>query len=182
MQQNHSIQVARNSLFGNAVIRFELSRATGISNEQLEFTTSLYGKPLFVNNPDIHFNISHAGNYIVCAFDDRPVGIDVEHIKSVNLKITERFFSTNKKKYVMEKDSINRFYEVWTKKESRIKWEGKGLYMLSTFCVFDKYEESSPSYHCVMQDTNAVCHVCSTKKDMPSIKIIDSESFIKNLL
>lgn len=182
IKQLHSIQNVRNSLLGDALARTMICRVTGLSNEQLEFTTNAYGKPLFVNNPNIHFNISHSGNFITCALDDEPVGIDIERIRPIELRIAERFFLAEEKKYVMEKDSNNRFFEVWTKKESRIKWEGKGLNRLRSFCVFNKNEPNTLSYHCVLRDSNIICHACSSKKTKPSIKIIDLASLIKSIL
>jgi len=62
--------------------------------------------------------------------DDQPVGIDIEHIKQIEIKIAKRFFAPDELVYVVSADDsllAQRFYEIWTKKESRIKWEGRGL-------------------------------------------------------
>ena len=40
-----------------------------------------HGKPIFVGHPEIHFNLSHCREAVVCAVSDRPVGIDVESIR-----------------------------------------------------------------------------------------------------
>lgn len=54
-----------------------------------------YGKPFLLNSPHIHYNVSHTGDYVFCALADEPVRIDVELIKSVDLKIAKRFFAVD---------------------------------------------------------------------------------------
>jgi len=127
----------RNCLLGDVLARVEICRATGLSNKQLEFSTNLYGKPFLLNNYHTHFNISHAGNYVACVVTDEPVGIDMELIKSADLRIAERFFAPDETAYIMADEQTLRFYETWTMKESRIKWEGVGLNKsMSSFSVF----------------------------------------------
>ena len=168
---------ARNCLLGDILARSEISRVTGFDAGQLEFTTNEYGKPLLANNPHIHFNISHAGDYIACVVADEPVGIDVEVMKATDLKIAERFFATDELAYVMGGDHVWRFYEIWTKKESHIKWEGKGLHKsLPSFSV-----EGSERivYREVFSNGEAICHVCSTKPMPPSVKMIGTTELVK---
>ena len=179
----HFIQDAWNCLLGDIVARVELCRATGLSSKHLEFSTNTYGKPFLLNSPHIHFNISHAGNFIACAVADEPVGIDIELIKPIDMKIAERFFAPDEVAYIMDDDSTHRFYEVWTKKESRIKWEGKGLSIpLPSFSVFDKNRQGVPTYHFIFQNNDAICHVCSAKQTLPSVRFMDAASFIKNIV
>ena len=116
-----------NCLLGDIITRFELCKALGLGNEALEFTTNYYEKPLVLRSPNLHFNVSHTGHYVVFAVDNESVGIDIELIQPVDLKIAERFFASDETECIMEDDQLQRFYEIWTKKESQIKWEGKGL-------------------------------------------------------
>ncbi len=92
IKQFYFFRDARNCLLGDVLVRFLICCATGLSNNQIEFTTNIYGKPFFIYNPYIHFNISHTGNYVVCAISDEPVGIDIELIKPIEHKIAECFF------------------------------------------------------------------------------------------
>ena len=174
----HFFKDARNCLLGDVLARNEICRATGLSSKHLEFSVNSYGKPLLTNIPHIHFNISHAGHYVACALADEPVGIDIEVINLPDMKIAERFFTSDEITYIMSGDHMLRFYEVWTKKESRIKWEGKGLHKsLRSFSVFDPCEQGQITYHKVFQTEEAICHVSSTKRLSPSVSVINKMEF-----
>ena len=179
----HFYNDACNTLLGDVLTRVEICRLTGLSNKHHEFSVNEYGKPILSSNPRIHFNISHSGNYVVCAIGDKQSGIDIEIIKPVDLKIANRFFAADEKEYIFNpKDSFitNRFYEIWTKKESRIKWEGKGLSIpLPSFSVLNSEELKSITYHMVINNDEAICHVCSYINDVPKIREIDNAMLMK---
>ena len=101
----------------------------GIAREKLIIDKNKYGKPFFVNFPKVHYNVSHTKGLIVCAISDSRVGIDVERIKPFNKRIVERFFSKNEREYIFasKENKDGRFAEIWTKKESYVKWLGKGV-------------------------------------------------------
>lgn len=182
IKQFHFFRDARNCLLSDILIRIEICRATGLSKKQLEFSANAYGKPFLIGAPHIHFNISHAGYYIACAVANEPVGIDIELIQPIERKIAERFFTSDEVEYIMT-DHERRFYEVWTKKESRIKWEGKGLHKpLKSFSVFESNEREQVTYHEVFQNDEAICYVCSTKQEPPAIRMMDTASFIQNVM
>lgn len=173
---------ARNCFLGDVLVRVEICRSTGFGMKQLEFTTNEYGKPFLIGRPCIQFNISHAGRYIACAVADEPVGIDIEIMKPLELRIAERFFASDETEYIMVDNHIYRFYEVWTKKESRIKWEGKGLHKsLPSFSVFESNEQDRLIYHEIFQNDEAICYVRSTKQILPSIKVMDTVTFIQSI-
>ena len=48
------------------------------------------GKPVY-RNSDIHFNLSHAGNYVVCAVSDKAVGVDIERQRKNVIRVAKRF-------------------------------------------------------------------------------------------
>lgn len=60
--------------------------------DQIVFQTEGNGKPVVRHIPSFHFNLSHSGDWVVCAIDDAPVGIDIEEIKPIDLAIAKRFF------------------------------------------------------------------------------------------
>lgn len=60
--------------------------------DQIVFETEGNGKPVVRHIPSFHFNLSHSGDWVVCAIDDAPVGIDIEEIKPIDLAIAKRFF------------------------------------------------------------------------------------------
>lgn len=82
------------------------------------------------------FNLSHSGDYVLCAIDmegrkDTEIGCDIEKIKSVDLKIAERFFCESESKYILNQHSLaeqyEAFYRYWVLKESYVKATKKGL-------------------------------------------------------
>jgi 4'-phosphopantetheinyl transferase len=119
--------------------RYAICKRLGISNRDLDFGANEYGKPVLHEPNGIHFNISHSGNWVVCAVDDTVVGIDVEMIKPIDFKIAERFFSRDEYISFMnqpEEIKLKYFYMIWTLKESYIKAEGKGLSIpLNSFTI-----------------------------------------------
>ncbi|MDR0318998.1 MAG: 4'-phosphopantetheinyl transferase superfamily protein [Nitrososphaerota archaeon] len=175
---------AQNSIMGDVLARVEICRVTGLSNRQLEFAVNTYGKPFLVNNSHIHHNISHASHYVACVISDVSVGIDIELIKPIDMKIVKRFFALDEQAYVSSSsqgDTVNeRFFEVWTKKESRIKCEGKGLLSsLSSFSVIDPLKHSGFFYHCICNNGEIVGHVCSSKAEPPSVRVIDHDMLLQ---
>ncbi len=108
-----------------------------IDTSALEIERNAHGKPYFKNLPDFHFNISHSHDLIVVAVSEHPVGIDIEKNRVPNLRIAKRFCS-DEQAYITESDCKNRFFEVWTKKEACLKYNGTGLSGgLNTFSVFE---------------------------------------------
>ncbi len=96
----------------------------------VEFTYGTHGKPFLKNYP-YYFNLSHSGEYVVCALSEREIGIDIQIHKDDNvMKLAERFFSPKEcaalKKYP-EEERQKHFFELWTKKEAYGKLTGAGI-------------------------------------------------------
>ncbi len=107
-----------------------------IGKSNLILSKGTHGKPYFENLPHFHFNISHSGEFQVIAISDRPIGVDIERLKSVNLNVAKRFCE-DEYDYVTERDCDYRFIEIWTKKEACLKYLGEGLHgSLKSFSVF----------------------------------------------
>ncbi|WP_151735047.1 4'-phosphopantetheinyl transferase family protein [Paenibacillus tengchongensis] len=87
------------------------------------------GKPVLLYE-GMHFNISHSGEWVVCAIDCSPIGIDVEEMKPIEFGIAERFFSVEEYQLLLSEPADRQvavFYELWTLKESYLKQTGQGL-------------------------------------------------------
>ena len=84
------------------------------------------GKPFFENLTNFHFNVSHSGKIKVLAVSQNNVGIDVEKIREIPLKIAKKFCQSERD-YIAEADSLKRFFEIWTKKEAYLKYSGTGI-------------------------------------------------------
>lgn len=95
------------------------------------------GKPRVRGREDFHFNISHAGSWVVLAFGNTPVGVDVEVSRErfPIRRFSARFFAPEEQDFV--RTDAGRFLQVWTGKESYLKYLGGGIdRKLSSFSVF----------------------------------------------
>ena len=174
---------AVSSLLGWLLACSEICRATGLCGEDLTFSTDCNGKPCLAGHPDAHFNISHAGSYVACAVSDRAVGIDIEVYRTVRHKIAEHYFAPDEIQYVSGDAGVSRFFEIWTKKESNIKWDGRGLSKpLPSFSVLEPPIHGAPNYHEVYSDGQAVCHVCTSSIEKPAVRAVSGTDLPAGLL
>lgn len=134
------------TLIGEILIRTIIIEDLGIRNNNISFEKNPYGKPYIKEYAQFNFNISHSGNFVVCAIDNNPIGIDIEEVKYIEYEdIAKNFFAMSEFDYIIKNDSyssLSRFYEIWTLKESFIKCCGQGLAMpLKSFSIeVNKYE------------------------------------------
>ncbi len=86
------------------------------------------GKPFLSLSRGIHFSLSHTGNAVLCALDSRPVGADIEMIRTPDFDHLLSVFSEREQAGILgaEKPEV-RFMELWTRKESYLKLTGQGL-------------------------------------------------------
>lgn len=120
---------ALRSIFGELITRKILSEKLLTAPNHFEFKKTENGKP-YLDSKDIHFNLSHSGEWVVFAFSDHDTGIDIEKIRPVNYRIAERFFSSGENNILrlLNKDEkLNYFFDLWTLKESYLKMLGTGL-------------------------------------------------------
>ena len=128
---------ALRTLYGELMVRHFLCQKFSFKNEEIELLKSDEGKPYIEGHP-IHFNISHAGDFVVCAFSEQAVGIDIEQIKEIELEIGRRFFCPSEYADLLAQkttDQLDYFFTLWTLKESYMKWLGTGMSIpLDSFC------------------------------------------------
>lgn len=105
----------------------------GLCEQNMQYSTNEYGKPYFINAKELHFSISHSGDYAMVVLSDKEIGCDIQQIKDINMGIADRFFTADEREYVK---STGDFFRIWTYKESFIKAVGKGLAIpLNSFTI-----------------------------------------------
>ncbi|MFT8350160.1 4'-phosphopantetheinyl transferase family protein [Clostridium saccharoperbutylacetonicum] len=182
------------ALVGEILIKTIMAETLGIKSKNIIFNKNEFGKPYLKNYEKFNFNISHSGEFTVCAIDDRSIGIDIEQIKQIEYKvIAERFFSTCELKYINNTDLCNqlkKFYEIWTLKESYIKCCGMGLSMplnkfsidLSSSEIIRVAENNNYKQHLfklIDINSNYKMAVCSTNiNKLNNITVIEQNSLI----
>ena len=123
------IDDAKRTIGAELIVRYLLKKIYGYSNSEIEFEYNKYGKPYLKNGCDFFFNISHSGSWIACGVSNHEIGIDIEEIKDIDLKIANHFFSRGEQKYIFQTsiDRNRRFMIIWCLRECYTKQLGKGL-------------------------------------------------------
>ena len=84
----------------------------------------------YLPDSGVHFNLSHAGEYAICAVGDTPLGCDIERLRNYNMRVARRFFCEEEAALLEAADPEERellFFRLWTLKESYLKATGDGL-------------------------------------------------------
>lgn len=115
---------------GRELLRFGLERQYGLSGVVQQKSG---GKPYLDNIPGVYFNISHTSGLVVCGIDDCEIGIDVERIRPYDRRLMHRICTDEEMDYIYggnrdgEQIQNERFFRLWTLKESYLKATGQGL-------------------------------------------------------
>lgn len=172
-------------LTSKILLRYIIVSILGKKNSSICISKNEYGKPYLTGVDNFHFNLSHSGDWVVCAIDNMPIGIDVEKIHDVGLDLSERFFSEEEHKYLISLEDIRRresFFEIWTLKESYIKADGRGLsiplnsfsFTITNRCI--DFKTTNQLNQCYFKqydiDTSYKLAVCSMNFDFPENPVI----------
>ena len=115
-------------LFGKLLLRSALIKY-GFSDQALTLIQfNDHQKPFIEGN--VYFNISHSGKYVACAISKGiKMGLDVEQkIPQPDMSDFREIFSQAEWDYLNSvEEKIDVFYKLWTRKESIIKANGRGL-------------------------------------------------------
>ena len=142
----------RLSVLAYQLLKRGLREEYGITENPV-FEYGEHGKPFIVGHPEIHFNLSHCKEAVVCAVSDSPVGVDVESIREYRESLV---------RYTMNDDEVRQietsehpevtFIRLWTMKEAALKLIGTGIsndiknVLVDTPYHFTTVEASSGSY------------------------------------
>ena len=104
-----------------------LQREYGIT-EQPVFSYGEHGKPFIVGHPDIHFNMSHCRDAVVCVLGNRPVGVDVESIREYKDTLARYTMNSDELQLIARSPHPDvAFIRLWTMKEAKLKLSGRGI-------------------------------------------------------
>lgn len=96
----------------------------------LQYRSGEHGKPYFADYPQLHFNLSHSGEYVVLAFANQEVGIDIQQKRPIKEALVKKVLSGweyIQYKRLTDGDACNWFFRCWCAKESYSKLNGIGL-------------------------------------------------------
>lgn len=184
------------SLFAEFLVRYALVRDAGMKMEDIVFGIHEQGKPYLTGSDHLHFNISHSGDWVVCALDSQPVGVDIEQILPADISTYKHHFSSTEYEELclhMGTARQNYFYDLWTLKESYIKQRGGGMFIPlasftihlqpdSTIFVTDSNEcGNAPYFRQYNVDERykmAVCAISSLPENVEVISLVQLMQFL----
>ena len=175
-------EVALRRLLGEALVRFALKKYWNLTSEDYRIDRGEKGKPFIVGVENVFFNISHSGDYVVCAVSDREIGIDIEKRVKARMEVAGRFFHGEEvaQLKMLEEDKQDQlFFNYWSVKESFLKYIGTGLTRpLNSFIVsfsggdvfLFEGENKLPLYvYACPVDDGYACHVCCEYEELTGI-------------
>ena len=96
-----------------------------------EFSYNAFGKPFLSNYHGIYFNLSHCHEAVVCILSGSEVGVDFEKDSEYDDELALAICSENEYHWLSGFTDpglkAKKFTELWTRKESLVKWRGTGL-------------------------------------------------------
>lgn len=171
----------RLSLYAALLTRMQLSIYTKIPADQLIFEKGAHKKPYLCNDSNVHFNYSHTKSCILLGISDTPIGVDIERVKDVPYSIMNSIFHPEEIKYIVQsKDEAIKsscFFQIWTKKEALLKYNGTGL--TENMKQINTLESNLAAHYLTYEYDN---YVCSVYVDNPIIKtkLTVTEEMIQN--
>lgn len=146
----------------HAFLRADASGRTSFSScadTMLQIRRTPLGKPYLPLMPEIFVSASHSGDYLLCAVADTEIGVDIQRHETLKnetaeetnarlAKLSKRYFHPEEAEFII-KAPWERFFKVWTAKESYVKYTGEG--------IDDNFKNFSviPMDPCVLADGNS---------------------------
>jgi len=87
-----------------------------------------YNRPFQTLIPNVDFNLSHGGKYVICAITDNGrIGVDIEEIRPINFEIADQYFTEEECRQLEQlegKRKLGHFFLLWSLKEAYLKARG----------------------------------------------------------
>lgn len=161
-------------------------RVRYIDYSKVLIETGERGKEFLPGFPSLHYNLSHAKDYVVCAFSDHEIGIDIEPIpyqKSVEQlsRVIARVGSDREIARYQESYDPEVFAHIWTQKESYVKAIGTGIRdILGKSSIEGEYSVASKKW-----EQDYIISVCTLGKEKieldGNIEPVTFEQFINKM-
>ncbi len=124
-------------LIRKSVESFVSQTGTAFDTNSVNILKTAKGKPYLVGTDSIYLSVTHSGDFCIIAVSFFETGIDLqfhERLKTETeqqaaeryLKLSKRYFHNDEYEYV-KTDPLVCFFDVWTAKESYVKYKGNGI-------------------------------------------------------
>ena len=169
------------SLAAGALLGFAMKKR-GVSFEETPCFNQ-NGKMYFPPQYRFYVNLSHGGEYAVCALDTKEVGIDIEPVREYREAVLKRICSLEEMEaffsLLKEEEKNQAFTELWTGKESMVKLSGKSVATLlhPSFCCPEKSPINTKTYASL---PGHIISVSSHEKSFPlGITVLSLRSLLR---
>lgn len=134
-------------IIGKGFLRRLIGKYQKISPKTVLFRHNKQNKPLLATQNNFHFNISHAGEWVVFALSSAATGIDIEPINSSfnYQEVVPQFLEPSEIEFIAKSAYPHQsFFKLWTRKEAFLKALGWGLTdHLNQYCFLDGWRTIS---------------------------------------
>jgi len=116
---------------GRSAVRLLASKYLQIDPLEIHFS-NIKGKKPFITEPvsQLKFNLSHSGGWVLIAFANHELGIDIEYILddfSID-EIVQDHFTKKEQSFISgSSNPVVAFFNLWTRKEALTKAWGMGI-------------------------------------------------------
>lgn len=112
----------KRSLLAGYLLSYGLKQCfPGFSLKEEAFGKTEQGKPFLKDNPALHFNLSHSGDWVLCGIAGQEIGVDIQQEEKVSNAMARRICSEE------EIHASPGLISLWTIKEAYSKLKGLGL-------------------------------------------------------
>ena len=148
----------KRTVAGEMLARKTIAEWCSVDETDIVFYKNEHGKPYLKDLP-CYFNISHSSDFVVCAVSENEIGIDIEKIRPIDLKIAKKICTETELKYLFngipnendfnlatDDELLSRFFKLWTAKEAYGKCKGIGVDFIDTLALEYFSIELAPGY------------------------------------
>jgi len=123
---------AKRCILAELLLQYSFYLKTG-SLKNIEIEHNPYGKPYVVGEEGFSFNLTHSGKWVAIAYGGAgmEIGLDIEEICFEQDDLPIHAFTVQEQTYINaasdQGERVRRFTQMWTLKESYVKYIGTGF-------------------------------------------------------
>nr|WP_238789543.1 4'-phosphopantetheinyl transferase superfamily protein [Streptococcus mutans] len=144
--------------------------------EKIQFEENNYGKPR-VKGWNLNYNVSHSGNYVVLAINNKDIGIDIQEKFEIDFGVLQ-FFHKFEQKAIQKDPSL--FFTFWSLKESYLKYLGVGLsrsldsFVIMNYPDFKCNEDRLITFESIdIDNDNYSSYICYRNNEKSQIDLLE---------
>lgn len=128
-------KAARLFLISRVLVKTVLADKLGISPHEVNLLLHPNGKPFVQGSKAVYFNLTHSADIIILAVtEEGEIGVDIEKVdREFEWMRVDSVLDLSEIEWIKEKELTDsssvfqRFFQIWTLKESYIKCTGEGM-------------------------------------------------------